>query len=134
MTTATPKRFTSTCDALEQLAERAQVEVQVLVSQPELALQFLHARLKSHERLAEPLDLVIGERAALHPANCLAFHELPEQLDQCQDELRQAALDVMGVGVHAGRQAGADALQLPQEIVKPSRAGRGQDLAEDAFA
>src|SRR3954447_12949573 len=82
----------------QQASERAEVEVQVLVAQSELGLQLVHALGELHERLPQAFDLVIGERPALHPMQCLALHQLPQQLDQRQDELRKAAFDRFGIG------------------------------------
>src|SRR3954453_15996360 len=78
-----------------QLTQRPEVQVQVLVLQSESLLQLLHALLQEHECLAEPLDLVRGQGAALDAAEPLTLHQLPKQLDQSQNELRQALLEVV---------------------------------------
>src|SRR5213593_3460888 len=47
--------------ALEQVAERAEAEVEVAVLEAELRLELLHPPLELHERLAEALDLLVGQ-------------------------------------------------------------------------
>src|SRR5690349_6516802 len=89
---------------LEKSSQRPEVEAQVLVSEPELDLQLLHPLGELHERLSQPLDLLVVERACLHPPERLSFHQLAQQLDQRQHELRQSALDVLGIGAYAARE------------------------------
>src|SRR5881227_358253 len=86
-------------DSLHQPAQRPEVEVEVLVLEPELVLELLHPLLEQHERLAEPLDLVGRERAALDPPERLALHQLTQQLDQREHELGQALLEAFAVRV-----------------------------------
>src|SRR5690242_11611805 len=86
---------------LEQVPQRSEVEVQVGVLEPERRLELLHAVGEEHERLPEPLDLVVVERPLLHAAKRLTFHQLPQELDQRQDELCKAAFDLLRVGVDA---------------------------------
>src|SRR4051794_14650132 len=82
----------------EQVPERPEVEVEVLVAQPEMLFQLVHPLCELHEGLAEPLDLVVVERAQLHPSQRLAFHQLAEELDQSEDELRKPSLDRFRIG------------------------------------
>src|SRR5439155_20713339 len=53
--------------------------------------------------------------AALDPAERLSLHQLAQQLDQCQDELRQALLEVVAVGVDAAAQRPIQAIELIAE-------------------
>src|ERR671923_397885 len=46
--------------ASKQPAERTEVEVQVFLGQAELLPQLLHSPIELHERLPQPLDLVLG--------------------------------------------------------------------------
>src|SRR4051812_29780826 len=85
----------------QEFAQRTQVDVEVLVLEPETLLQFLHPLLELHERLAEAFDLVFGQRAGFHAADGLALHELAEQLEQREHELCEPAFDVVRIGVHA---------------------------------
>src|SRR5919199_3002517 len=78
---------------LQEISQRPEVEVQVAVFQLEVRLQLLHPRLELHERLAHALDLLVGQRAVLHAPQGLALHQLPEELDERQDELRETLLD-----------------------------------------
>src|SRR5947207_1232364 len=85
----------------QQAPERAEVEIQVLVTEPELRLQLVHAFGELHERFPEPLDLVVVERPALHPVQRLSLHQLSQELDECQHELGEPALHRFRVGRHA---------------------------------
>src|SRR5690349_24753927 len=86
---------------LEQRPERAEVEVEVLVREPELRLQLLHPLREPHEREPETLDLLVVECALLHPPQRLPLHQLPQELDERQHELGEAALDALRIGVHS---------------------------------
>src|SRR5512135_1150692 len=78
---------------LQQIAERAEVEIEVSLLQPEVLGQLAHAAVELHEGLPQPLDLVVAEVAGLHAAQRLALHQLPQQLDQREDELGEALFD-----------------------------------------
>src|SRR5690606_20107643 len=88
----------------EEPAERSQVEVEVVVGEVERVLQLVHALLQRHQGPAEPFDLLVGEAARLDAPDRLALHQLAQQLDQREHELRQTARHVVTVGVdpHAG--------------------------------
>src|SRR5436309_14879425 len=84
---------------LHQVPEGTEVQVQVLVCEAELLLQLVHALVQAHERGAEALDLVVVERAAVHPPQSLTLHHLAQQVDDRQYALREAALDALWIGV-----------------------------------
>src|SRR5207237_9868795 len=92
----------------------------------------LHPRLELHERLAEPVDLLVGERAVLHPAQRLALHQLPEELDQRQHELSEALLDTFRIGVHPPREGLLDVLELARDPTEV--AARREELVDGAGA
>src|SRR6201991_4071901 len=79
--------------APEEGAEGAEVEVQVAQCQAVAAAQVRHRRVEPEQRLPERLDLVVAEVALVDPAQRLPFHQLPDQLDDGEDELEQVALD-----------------------------------------
>src|SRR5438067_4673961 len=115
----TPKGRLEFCGSgSEEVAERAEVEVQVAVLEPELGLELLHAALELHERLAEPLDLLVGEVPLLHPVERLPLHELTEELDEREDELREALLDLLGVGVHPSWKRALEPVELARDRVE----------------
>src|SRR4051794_38294329 len=87
--------------SLQEPSERPQVEVQVLLLQAERLPELLHPLLEQHERLAEALDLVRGQRAALDAPKGLTLHELSQQLDQRQYEPGESLLHVLAVRRHA---------------------------------
>src|SRR5439155_20607933 len=81
----------------QQPAERSQVEVEIAVGELEVLLELLHALFQRHERRAQPLDLVVAEPARLDAADGLALHELAQQLDEREHELREPALHVRAI-------------------------------------
>jgi len=72
------------------------VQVQVFLAQAELLAELGHAPVELHEGAPEALDLVLRQSAAVDTAQRLALHDLAEQLDDRQHQLRQPALDVLG--------------------------------------
>src|SRR3954451_7441043 len=86
---------------LQQIAQRAEIEVQIALFQPKMLGQLPHAALQLEEGVAEALDLLVAERAVVHPAQRLPLHELPEQLDEREHELGETLLDLLGIGVHS---------------------------------
>src|SRR5690348_9039889 len=50
-----------------------------------------------HERQAELFDLLVGQRPVVHPPERLALHQLAQQLDQRQHELRETLLDLLWI-------------------------------------
>src|SRR5436190_6152075 len=95
-TSASPSR--SETPASEKISERAEIEVEIALLEAELGLQFFHSLGEPHEGQPEPFDLLVVERALLHSPKRLALHQLPQQLDQGQDELRKSLLDLLRVG------------------------------------
>src|SRR3954471_13487572 len=85
--------------SLQQVSQRPEVQVQVVLRQAELARQLLHPLLEEHERLPEALDLLGVGGAGVDPAQRLALHELAQQLDDREHELSEAALHVLRLGV-----------------------------------
>ena len=110
-----------------RLPSGPEIEVQVLRVEPELLAQLLHPPVELHERLPEPLDLLVDRRAAVDPAQRLALHQLAEQLDDGQHELGQAALDGTRGRRSSRRGARRRAAARPREQVEVGRCV--QDLA-----
>src|SRR5204862_7129460 len=105
----------------EQVPERAEVEVEVLRVEPELLAQLLHALVELHEGAAEPLDLVVGEAAAVDAAERLPLHELAEQLHDREHQLREAALQLLGIRVHAACEGAVERRKVARERVEVQR-------------
>src|SRR5919109_3008488 len=112
-----PERCFSCLD-LKEVAERPEVQVQISVLEPEMRLQLLHAPVEPHERFAEPVDLVLAQVPLLHPGQRLSLHELAQELDQREHELREAALDLLGIGVHAPREGAARLTDVARDAVQ----------------
>ncbi len=53
---------------LDQVTQGPEVEVEVFVCEAELVFELLHPLGELHICLSEPFDLVVGQRAALDPA------------------------------------------------------------------
>src|SRR3954467_15266362 len=94
----------ASCPASEQVAERPEVQVQVLRVKAELCAQLLHPLVQLHERPPQAFLLIRRKRSAVDAAQRLALHELAQQLDDREYELREPALELLGVGVHTPRQ------------------------------
>src|SRR6516165_8559093 len=63
--------------------------------------EFGHLLLQRHQGPADLFDLVVGERAIIHPPQRLPLHQLAEQLDDREDQGHQALLDRLRVCVNA---------------------------------
>src|SRR5579884_344012 len=116
----TPSLFTP---LLQKTSERTEIEVQVLVLQPERRLQLVHPLGEAHERQPQPLDLLVGQPAFVHPPKRLALHQLAQELDQREDELREAAFHLLGVGGHPLRKRVVDAVQALGDEVEVAGCG-----------
>src|SRR5215211_4320497 len=60
----------------QQPAQGAEIQVQVLLGEPELLAQLSHALVELHEGPAEPLLLLVAQAAAVDAAQSLALHQL----------------------------------------------------------
>src|SRR3954471_15149672 len=96
----------------QEVSQRAEVEVEIRVLQAELGLELVHSLREAHEGEAETLGLVVVERPPLHPPKRLALHQLAQQLDQRQHELREPLLDLLRVGFDTARRRGAAAAEI----------------------
>ena len=67
---------------------------------------------------AMALDLILGERALLHPPHCLPFHELSQQVDEREHKLGEPLLDVVRVGVDPVGDSPRDRLEPAHEMVE----------------
>src|SRR5205823_776031 len=89
---------------LQQSSQGTEVQVQVTVVEAEVALQLLHALGEQHQRLPQALDLFVAQIAGLDSAQRLTLHQLAQELDDREYELRQPPLDALRIGVHPPRQ------------------------------
>src|SRR5436190_1721060 len=103
---------------LQQIAQRTEIQVQIALFELEVLGQLAHAAVELHEGLPEPLDLLVGKRSGLHPPQRLTLHELPQQLDEREDELRQAFLDLLRIRVDAARECLRQMLELAGDPVQ----------------
>src|SRR5690606_118392 len=90
-----------------------------------------HPLLEAQERLPQPLDLLVGQGAALDPAHGLPLHELAQQLDHREHELGQPALDVLRVGDHPAVEAPAQPAHLAAEGAERAEGVGGRRPAAD---
>ena len=81
---------------LAEAAERTEVDSQIGRGEAKLFGHLADFSFELHERFAHLLDLFLAEGASFHPADGLAFEQLPQEIDQSQNELGQALLDIVG--------------------------------------
>src|SRR5690349_4651862 len=89
---------------LQQITERTEVEIEVALFQSEVLRQLAHAAVELHEGLPQALDLLVAEVAGVHTAQRLSLHQLAQELDQREHELRETLLDLLRVGLDAARE------------------------------
>src|SRR5215217_1218916 len=94
-------RYTTSLRSIgrQQRTERAEVDVEVLWRQIEMLTEFGHLLFEQHQRRADAFDLFVRQVTALDSAYRLPFHELPQKLDQRQDEAHQSLFHRGGIGV-----------------------------------
>src|SRR5207247_9160705 len=85
---------------------------------PEVLAPLLHPPFGLHAALPEAVDLLVRERALLPPAERLPFHQLSEQLDERQHELRQTLFPLFGIGIDAARHCHGDPVELACHAVE----------------
>src|ERR671934_183041 len=72
---------------LHQLADRPEIEIQIIWRQAEARADVLYGFFKPHQRDADLFDFLRRERLRVHAANCLALHQLSQELHDRQNEL-----------------------------------------------
>src|SRR3954469_19991640 len=107
----------------EQVPERPQIEVEVAALEPEVPLQLLHPLGELHERVAEALDLLVGESPRLHPPQRLPLHQLSQQLHEREHELSEPPLDAFRIRVDPPGEGVADPIELAEQPVQVGAAG-----------
>src|SRR3977135_2287111 len=105
---------------LHEVPEGTEVEVQILVFQPEGELELVHALGEREKRLPQSLHLLGAQPAALDPAERLTLHQLAEQLDDREDELRETLVEVLRVGADPPAKAAFDPLEFAAEQGLPA--------------
>src|SRR5215213_5329287 len=105
----------------EQSAERPEVQVEVRILKAESLLQLIHSRLERHERASQPLDRGFVQATGLHAPERLPLHELSQKLDHREHELREPALDALGIGADPTRQRVVEPPEISREGVEIER-------------
>jgi hypothetical protein len=95
---ATPAAASS---VLTKSAQRTEVDVQILVGEPEGFLELLHSLVQLQERKPKSFDLLVRQSAAIHATNGLMLQNFPEQFYHGQYESRKAVFDMFRVSVDA---------------------------------
>src|SRR5690349_21222906 len=85
--------------ARQKRAERPQIQVEVFDGETEVVPQLGHPVFEGHQSRSDLLDLVVGERPLVHPAQGLTLHQLAQQFDEGQDQGHQPLLHRFRVGV-----------------------------------
>ena len=95
----------------------------------ELVVELVDAAVQGEEGGAELLRLLVAERSGRHAADCLPLEELAEDLDQAENELREAALQRALVGLYTRRNLRAALAALAAregQVVGAVRPDRGE--------
>jgi hypothetical protein len=71
----------------EQVAERTEMEIQVVTIDAEGGHELVHRFVEPDERDPEQLGLVVRAHSSHCPAHRLAIHQLPEEFDNRKYEL-----------------------------------------------
>src|SRR3989339_270842 len=88
--------------SLQELAQGAKVEIQVVFFQAELLPEPVDFLSLFHQGQSQPLNLLVREGPGLDAPDALAFQQFVEQFYQGQDQLSQAVLEVVLVQVDPG--------------------------------
>src|SRR5215210_343823 len=115
MRPAASLRSSSPASSLDQPSKWSKVKVQVLRLELEVLAELVHLLFKQHECLAEPLDLLGRQRPALDAPQRLAFHQLPNQLDESEHQLGESLLEALRIGVDAPPPSRAHPIELVAE-------------------
>src|SRR5215217_3300403 len=89
---------------LQQLPERTKVKIQIILSESEIIAKLSHAVLEEHECASDAFGLFRSHRAGIEPAHRLPFHQLTEQLNQCEYQLHQATLHRFRISIDPAAQ------------------------------
>src|SRR5207248_961060 len=108
---------------LEQVAERSEAQVEILLFEAERPRRLFHAPLEPFERGTELLDLLVAERSRFHPGERLPLHELAQELDDGENELGEASLDIVWIRVEPRRRS-TSCRRLASHFPRPRRAPR----------
>ena len=87
---------------LHQLPERAEIEVQSSGVRPNL-LPISRSSPRAHQRVADRFDLLARQRLLLHAPDRLPLHQLAQELDDRQHELRDRLLHVVRLRIPSHR-------------------------------
>src|SRR5260221_4856073 len=82
-----------------QPADGTKVEIEVFDVQLEALRDQSDRLFQLHQRQANVLNLLSAEGLGFEPADGLAVHQFPNELDEAQDQLHNRTLDIVGVGI-----------------------------------
>ena len=86
-----------------QFANGAEIKVQVFRVELELPGYLIDRPLEFHERNTDVLDFLRCEGLLFEAPDCLALHQLADELDEAEDELDDRTLHVFGFWIPAQR-------------------------------
>src|SRR5947207_8367855 len=102
---------------ISQRLYRSEFQIEIFIAQTECFLQLVHFLFEFHQRVAEALDLFIGQIARVHSPQRLFFEESPDELDDGEHEPCQTVLNNFRVGRDALRDDGLGERQRCSEFV-----------------
>ena len=110
-----------------ELPDWTKIEIQLFGLDAEFGRDVVDGLFEPHERPANVLDLLLGQRPTFHPSNRLSFEQFADEIDERQHELCDRALYVFRIGVPAqGRPVRSAALELLAQILELGQLRDGQ--------
>jgi len=80
---------------VQEMAQGAQIKIQIGGGETEVVSQFMDFGLQLHQRFPHFFHLLVRKRPPFHPPDGLPLQELPQQLNQAENKLGQALLNVV---------------------------------------
>src|SRR5437763_12660422 len=90
---------------LHQFSDGTEVEIEILSRQAEPRTDVADGLFELHECDAYRFDFLLGQRLLLHPANRLTLHQLAQELNDGEHELRHGSLHIVGLRIPAHRRS-----------------------------
>src|SRR5580765_7699239 len=95
-----------------QLADRPEIEVQILGLEAELLREITNRLFEPHQREADRLCFLGGQGVRVHSPDCLALQNLADEFHERQHELQHRPANVVRIGVPPGRRGARKSIQL----------------------
>jgi hypothetical protein len=117
-----------------QFAQRSQIDIQVLVGEPESFAEGSYLLTLAHQGQPQALAISLAQAAGFDPCEGLSFEQFMQQVDQGQHQLREPVLELVGFQIDAPPALGPwriaeqgfaeSAIQRPRRRLVPRFSGR----------